>query len=86
MASVWQEHGKSMASVWHDKAIENLIYLHDTHIDILTDKLPEPRVRRVSVPMLAYEDEVDDALIPTDDIQLCGGHGNEEHPYRWFST
>lgn len=52
-----------------DKAIENLIYRRDTHIDILIDKLEEPRVRRVIEPMLANEDEVDDALIPTDDIQ-----------------
>lgn len=52
-----------------DKAIENIIYRRDTHIDILIDKLEEPRVRRVIGPMLANEDKVDDALIPTDDIQ-----------------
>ncbi|MBR6905330.1 MAG: ATP-binding protein, partial [Bacteroidales bacterium] len=38
-----------------DKAIENLIYRRDTHIDILIDKLSEPRVRRVIEPMLANE-------------------------------
>lgn len=58
-----------------DKAIENLIYRRDTHIDILIDKLSEPRVRRVIEPMLANEDEVEDALIPTDDIQYVEDMG-----------
>ena len=52
-----------------DKAIENLIYRRDTHIDILIDKLLEPRVRRVIQPILANEDEIDEAQIPTDDLQ-----------------
>ena len=52
-----------------DKAIENLIYRRDTHIDILIDKLLEPRVRKVIEPILANEDEVDEAQIPTDDLQ-----------------
>ncbi len=58
-----------------DKAIENIIYRRDTHIDILIDKLSEPRVRRVIEPMLANEDEVDNALIPTDDIQYVEDMG-----------
>ena len=58
-----------------DKAIENIIYRRDTHIDILIDKLEEPRVRRVIEPMLANEDEMDDALIPTDDIQYVEDMG-----------
>ncbi len=52
-----------------DKAIENIIYRRDTHIDILIDKLEEPRVRRVIEPMLANSEEADDNQIPTDDIQ-----------------
>lgn len=52
-----------------DRAIENIIYRRDTHIDILIDKLLEPRVRRVIQPILANEDEVDEAQIPTDDLQ-----------------
>lgn len=52
-----------------DKAIENIIYRRDTHIDILIDKLLEPRVRRVIQPILANEDEIDEAQIPTDDLQ-----------------
>lgn len=52
-----------------DRAIENIIYRRDTHIDLLIDKLEEPRVRRVIEPMLANSDEVDESQIPTDDIQ-----------------
>ena len=52
-----------------DKAIENIIYRRDTHIDILIDKLAEPRVRRVIEPMLADSEEADDNQIPSDDIQ-----------------
>lgn len=51
-----------------DRARENIIYRRDTHIDILIDKLQEPRVRRVIQPILAGSDEADDSLIPTDDI------------------
>ena len=58
-----------------DQAIENIIYRRDTHIDILIDKLLEPRVRRVIEPMLADEDEVDEAQIPTDDIQYVEDMG-----------
>ena len=58
-----------------DQAIENLIYRRDTHIDILIDKLKEPRVKRVIEPMLANEEEVDDAQIPSDDIQYVEDMG-----------
>ncbi len=58
-----------------DKAIENIIYRRDTHIDILIDKLEEPRVRKVIEPMLANSDEADDGLIPTDDIQYVEDMG-----------
>ncbi|MBR4729890.1 MAG: ATP-binding protein [Prevotella sp.] len=50
------------------KAQENLIYRRDTHIDILIDKLNEPRVRRVIEPILANSDEADDSLVPNDDV------------------
>ena len=50
------------------RAQERIIYRRDTHIDILIDKLKEPRVKRVIEPILANSDEVDDGLIPTDDI------------------
>ncbi|MBQ9217597.1 MAG: ATP-binding protein, partial [Muribaculaceae bacterium] len=51
------------------RAQERIIYRRDTHIDILIDKLKEPRVRHVIEPMLANEDEADESLIPSDDIQ-----------------
>lgn len=50
------------------KAQENLIYRRDTHIDILIDKLNEPRVKRVIEPILANSDEADDSLVPNDDV------------------
>ena len=58
-----------------DKAIENLIYRRDTHIDLLIDKLEEPRVRKVIEPMLANSEDADDGLIPTDDIQYVEDMG-----------
>ena len=51
------------------RAQENLIYRRDTHIDILIDKLKEPRVKRVIEPMLANSDEAAEGLIPSDDMQ-----------------
>lgn len=50
------------------KAQENLIYRRDTHIDILIDKLHEPRVKRVIEPILANNEEADDSLVPNDDV------------------
>ena len=50
------------------RAQENLIYRRDTHIDILIDKLNEPRVKRVIEPILANKDEADDGLVPNDDV------------------
>lgn len=57
------------------KAQENLIYRRDTHIDILIDKLNEPRVKRVIEPILANSDEADDSLIPIDDIKYVEDMG-----------
>lgn len=53
------------------RAQERIIYRRDTHIDILIDKLKEPRVRRVIEPMLANSDEADEGIIPSDDIQYA---------------
>lgn len=50
------------------KAQENLIYRRDTHIDLLIDKLKEPRVKRVIEPILANNDEAEDSLVPNDDV------------------
>ena len=51
------------------RAQEQIIYRRDTHIDILIDKLKEPRVKRVIEPILSNSDEPDESLIPSDDIQ-----------------
>ena len=51
------------------RAQENIIYRRDTHIDILIDKLNEPRVKRVIEPILSNSDEAVEGLIPSDDIQ-----------------
>lgn len=50
-----------------DEAAETLIQRRDTHLDQLTDKLQEPRVRRVIAPLLASEDEPEH--LPFDDVQ-----------------
>lgn len=50
------------------RAQENLIYRRDTHIDILIDKLNEPRVKRVIEPILANSEEADDGILPNDDV------------------
>ena len=57
------------------RAQERIIYRRDTHIDILIDKLKEPRVKRVIEPILANSEEADDSLIPTDDIQYVADMG-----------
>ena len=51
------------------RAQENIIYRRDTHIDILIDKLKEPRVKSVIEPMLSSSDEAVEGLIPSDDMQ-----------------
>lgn len=51
------------------QAQENIIYRRDTHIDILIDKLREPRVRRVIGPILAGEDGESEGQMQDDDIQ-----------------
>ena len=57
------------------RAQEQIIYRRDTHIDILIDKLKEPRVKRVIEPILSNSDEADESLIPTDDIQYVADMG-----------
>lgn len=57
------------------RAQERLIYQRSTHIDVLIEKLKEPRVRRVIEPMLTGSDSVEDSNIPTDDIQYVEDMG-----------
>ncbi len=58
-----------------ERAIENIIYRRDTHIDILINILKEDRVRRVIQPMLANSDDAEDGNIPSDDIQYVEDMG-----------
>ena len=51
-----------------DRAQEQIIYRRDTHIDILIDKLKEPRVKRVIEPILANSDDVDEDNMTDEDI------------------
>lgn len=55
------------------KAKENLILRRDTHLDQLTDKLKEERVRRVIEPILASRDDID--RLPDDDIEYVSDLG-----------
>lgn len=55
------------------RAKENLILRRETHLDQLTDKLREPRVRHVIEPILAGTSEPE--LLPTDDVQYVADLG-----------
>ena len=57
------------------RAQERIIYRRDTHIDILIDKLREDRVRRVIQPILSGDGDVDDSIIPSDDVQYVEDMG-----------
>ena len=58
-----------------ERAIENIIYRRDTHIDILIDKLREPRVKRVIEPILSNSEEPDESKMSDDDIQYVKDMG-----------
>ena len=58
-----------------ERAIENIIYRRDTHIDILIDKLSEPRVKRVIEPILSNSEEPDESKMSDDDIQYVKDMG-----------
>ena len=57
------------------RAQERIIYRRDTHIDILIDKLREPRVKRVIEPILANEEEPDESRMSDEDIQYVKDMG-----------
>lgn len=58
-----------------ERAKENIIYRRDTHIDILIDKLREPKVRRVIQPILSNEDEPDEKRMTEEDISYVKDMG-----------
>lgn len=57
------------------RAQERIIYRRDTHIDILIDKLKEPRVKRVIEPILANEEEPDEKKMSDEDIMYVKDMG-----------
>jgi hypothetical protein len=52
-----RDRGASITGALIEEAKENLILRRETHLDQLTDKLREPRVRRVVEPILSVTDE-----------------------------
>ena len=58
-----------------ERAIENIIYRRETHIDILINILKEDRVRRVIQPIITKSTKASDYLIPTDDILYAEENG-----------
>ncbi len=50
-------------------AAENIIQRRETHLDQLSDKLQEDRVRRVIHPIIANDDDTEQ--IPNSDIEYC---------------
>jgi len=50
------------------RAQEQIIYRRDTHIDILIDKLREPRVKRIIEPILAGSENTEE-MLKDDDLQ-----------------
>ncbi len=52
-----------------ERAKETLIKRRDTHIDVLVDRLSEPRVRRIIEPIIMGDSIVEN--LPTDDIQYA---------------
>ncbi|MCU0286632.1 MAG: AAA-like domain-containing protein [Acidobacteria bacterium] len=61
-----QDRGKAITVDIIRQAKENLILRRETHLDQLSDKLQEDRVRRVIGPILACSSEAE--KIPTDDV------------------
>ena len=51
-----------------ERTIENIIYRRDTHIDILIDKLREPRVKQLAELLLAENHDPSQWMMPYDDI------------------
>ena len=57
------------------RAQEQIIYRRDTHIDILIDKLKEPRVKRVIEPILSNSEAVDEDVMTDEDIMYVKDMG-----------
>jgi hypothetical protein len=68
-----RDRNKTINTEEIQSAKENLILRHDTHLDQLTDKLKEERVRRVIEPILAGLDDVQE--VPMDDVEYVADLG-----------
>ncbi|HLP60196.1 MAG TPA: AAA-like domain-containing protein, partial [Candidatus Deferrimicrobium sp.] len=64
-----QDRGQEITVPMIQQAKENLILRRETHLDQLTDKLKEDRVKRVLTPLLVGSGEIEE--IPEDDIDYA---------------
>jgi hypothetical protein len=64
-----RDRTKAITADLINQAKENLIMRRETHLDQLTDKLSEDRVRRVIQPILAGLETAE--KIPLDDVEYC---------------
>ena len=62
-----RDRNKPITAKMIEEAKENIVLRRDTHIDQLTDKLREDRVRRVIQPILAGREQPEQ--LPEDDVQ-----------------
>ncbi len=68
-----RDRGKEITVAMIEQAKENLIMRRETHLDQLTDKLREDRVKRVLTPILAGSEDIE--KIPEDDIDYAADLG-----------
>lgn len=64
-----KDRSKPVTAELIEEAKENLILKRATHLDQLTDKLKEPRVRRVVQPIINGDEQLDQAIVEDDDVQ-----------------
>jgi hypothetical protein len=64
-----KDRGQEITVPMIQQAKENLILRRETHLDQLTDKLKEERVKRVLTPLLVGSGEIEE--IPEDDIDYA---------------
>jgi len=68
-----RDRSKNIDTEIIEQAKENLILRRETHLDQLTDKLKEDRVKRVMIPILSGSEDID--KIPEDDIDYVSDLG-----------
>lgn len=64
-----RDRSKNITKEMMDQAKENLILRRETHLDQLTDKLKEARVKNIIEPLLKGETDISN--LPDDDILYC---------------